>query len=540
MKLANIRVSTKLWSIIGLLVALLVAFEATAYISLYKELLQTRKAQVQEQVENAYSLITYYESQSDVLGEAQAKAQASAAISALRYGDNNYFWINDYQQKLVMHPLKPQLNGKDLTNATDANGQFHWQAMVNVVKQQGEGFVEYAYKGPQVDQPEDKVSFVKGFEKWGWIVGSGVFYTDVKTLFWADVKRSAAIETLLVLLSLVISSFVVRSIVRPLAQVTQHLETIATGDMTQSLTLNRQDELGILAKSANQVSSSLGHTLSQVAQAIDELQAVSTQMHANTSETKAGMDTQFREVEKLAAAMNEMSYSIRDVATNAKNTADATVVVQNATRSSSTDLKETNYNIQTLTHHVEGANQVIVELLSQTKEIDSVLGVIGDISEQTNLLALNAAIEAARAGEMGRGFAVVADEVRSLASRTQSSTVEIKSIIEKLQAQSAEASVSMATSTEQAEQGALRMKNAADNLEQMLSQVDDVSDRSTQIASAAEQQGQVAEEINSNLLGIKQVSERVLQESEQVAQGSDMIASMALSLRNQINQFRFA
>ncbi len=540
MKLANIRVSTKLWSIIGLLVALLVAFEATAYISLYKELLQTRKAQVQEQVENAYSLITYYESQSDVLGEAQAKAQASAAISALRYGDNNYFWINDYQQKLVMHPLKPQLNGKDLTNATDANGQFHWQAMVNVVKQQGEGFVEYAYKGPQVDQPEDKVSFVKGFEKWGWIVGSGVFYTDVKTLFWADVKRSAAIETILVLLALVISSFVVRSIVRPLAQVTQHLETIATGDMTQSLTLNRQDELGILAKSANQVSSSLGHTLSQVAQAIDELQAVSTQMHANTSETKAGMDTQFREVEKLAAAMNEMSYSIRDVATNAKNTADATVVVQNATRSSSTDLKETNYNIQTLTHHVEGANQVIVELLSQTKEIDSVLGVIGDISEQTNLLALNAAIEAARAGEMGRGFAVVADEVRSLASRTQSSTVEIKSIIEKLQAQSAEASVSMATSTEQAEQGALRMKNAADNLEQMLSQVDDVSDRSTQIASAAEQQGQVAEEINSNLLGIKQVSERVLQESEQVAQGSDMIANMALSLRNQINQFRFA
>ncbi|MFD1382141.1 methyl-accepting chemotaxis protein [Rhodanobacter aciditrophus] len=540
MKLANVRVSTKLWSIIGLLVALLVAFEATAYISLYKELLQTRKAQVQEQVENAYSLIAYYESQSDELGEAEAKAQASAAISALRYGDNNYFWINDYQQKLVMHPLKPQLNGKDLTNATDANGQFHWQAMVNVVKQQGEGFVEYAYKGPQVDQPEDKVSFVKGFEKWGWIVGSGVFYTDVKTLFWADVKRSAAIETILVLLALVISSFVVRSIVRPLAQVTQHLETIATGDMTQSLTLNRQDELGILAKSANQVSSSLGHTLSQVAQAIDELQAVSTQMHANTSETKAGMDTQFREVEKLAAAMNEMSYSIRDVATNAKNTADATVVVQNATRSSSTDLKETNYNIQTLTHHVEGANQVIVELLSQTKEIDSVLGVIGDISEQTNLLALNAAIEAARAGEMGRGFAVVADEVRSLASRTQSSTVEIKSIIEKLQAQSAEASVSMATSTEQAEQGALRMKNAADNLEQMLSQVDDVSDRSTQIASAAEQQGQVAEEINSNLLGIKNVSERVLQESEQVAQGSDMIANMALSLRNQINQFRFA
>jgi methyl-accepting chemotaxis protein len=411
--------------------------------------------------------------------------------------------------------------------------------MVTTVKQQGEGFVEYTYKGPQVDTPEEKVSYVKGLKDWNWIVGSGVFYTDVKAAFWSNVKVSLIIETLLVLAALTVSCFVVRSIVRPLKAVTAHLQTVASGDMTQHLELNRKDELGILADSANQMSLALGNTLGSVSNAIQELQAVSLQMRTNTANTKGGMDAQFNEVEKLATAMNEMSYSIRDVANNAKDTANATQVVQETTRSSSKDLSETNQNIQTLTHHVEGANTVIIELLSQTQEIESVLGVIGDISEQTNLLALNAAIEAARAGEQGRGFAVVADEVRTLASRTQSSTVEIRNIIEKLQQQSSNASQSMATSTEQAEKGAERMRNAANNLAKMLQQVDEVSDSSVQIASAAEQQGQVAEEINSNLMGIREVSERVLQEADEVSQGSEMIAKMADALRVQINQFRF-
>lgn len=539
MKLTNVKVSRKLWGLIAILVSLLVIFEFDAYYNQYNESLKARKQQVKEQVDNAYSLIQYYHDQASVIGEEAAKEQALKAVAALRYGSGGYFWINDYQHTLLMHPLKPQLNGSDVTNKTDASGNHHWQAMVTTVKQQGEGFVEYTYKGPQVDKPEEKVSYVKGLKDWNWIVGSGVFYTDVKAAFWSNVKVSLIIETLLVLAALTVSCFVVRSIVRPLKAVTAHLQTVASGDMTQHLELNRKDELGILADSANQMSLALGNTLGSVSNAIQELQAVSLQMRTNTANTKGGMDAQFNEVEKLATAMNEMSYSIRDVANNAKDTANATQVVQETTRSSSKDLSETNQNIQTLTHHVEGANTVIIELLSQTQEIESVLGVIGDISEQTNLLALNAAIEAARAGEQGRGFAVVADEVRTLASRTQSSTVEIRNIIEKLQQQSSNASQSMATSTEQAEKGAERMRNAANNLAKMLQQVDEVSDSSVQIASAAEQQGQVAEEINSNLMGIREVSERVLQEADEVSQGSEMIAKMADALRVQINQFRF-
>ena len=540
MKLSSIKVSYKLWGLIATLVTLLIVFSALAYSELHTELLNARQLQVKEQVDNAYSLVKYYGDQASTIGEDQAKQSALKALSALRFGDDGYFWVNDMQAKLLMHPFKPQNAGKSMTDVTDVNGFHHWQEMVSVVKKQGEGFVHYAYKGPQVSHPEEKVSYVKGYQPWGWVIGSGVLYSDVKTIFWNAAQKSAIIELTLVLIALVGSVTIVRNITRPLKTVTEHLQHISDGDLTKQLDMQRKDEIGILANAANHVSESLNDTLLEVDHAITELQAVCVQMQSNSLHTKEGMDHQFQEVEMLATAMNEMSYSIRDVAQHAKDTADATQMVQTITRQSSHDLDATNEDIQSLTKNIEGANEVIIKLLEQTGDIDSVLGVIGDISEQTNLLALNAAIEAARAGELGRGFAVVADEVRSLASRTQGSTVEIRTIIEKLQHQSKEASTSMASSTEQAERGADRMHLAADNLKNMLMQVDDVSARSHQIASAAEQQGAVAEEINHNIMGIREVSEKVLEDSQQVSDGSTMIAKMTDELSKKIKQFQFA
>ncbi|SHF92970.1 methyl-accepting chemotaxis sensory transducer with Cache sensor [Marinomonas polaris DSM 16579] len=540
MKLSSIKVSYKLWALIGTLVTLLIVFSAMAYSELHSELLNARQLQVKEQVDSAYSLVKYYGDQAPIIGEEQAKQSALAALSALRFGDDGYFWVNDMQAKLLMHPFKPQDEGKSMTNVTDINGFHHWQEMVSVVRKQEEGYVHYAYKGPQVSQPEDKVSYVKGYQPWGWVIGSGVLYSGVTDIFWAAVQKSAFIELILVLIALIGSVTIVRNITRPLKTVTEHLQHISDGDLTKQLDMQRGDEIGILANAANHVSVSLNDTLLEVDHAITELQAVCVQMQGNSLHTKQGMDHQFQEVEMLATAMNEMSYSIRDVAQHAKDTADATQMVQTITRQSSQDLDATNEDIQSLTKNIEGANDVIIKLLEQTGDIDSVLGVIGDISEQTNLLALNAAIEAARAGELGRGFAVVADEVRSLASRTQGSTVEIRSIIEKLQHQSKEASTSMATSTQQAERGADRMHVAAENLKNMLRQVDDVSARSHQIASAAEQQGTVAEEINHNIMGIRAVSEKVLEDSQQVSEGSTMIAKMTDELSKKIKQFQFA
>lgn len=247
---------------------------------------------------------------------------------------------------------------------------------------------------------------------------------------------------------------------------------------------------------------------------------------------------QFREVDQVATAANEMSATAHDVANSASNAAQAAVAADAATKDGIAIIDRSTLDIEALAAEVSRAVAEVEALASSSDEIGSVLEVIRSIAEQTNLLALNAAIEAARAGESGRGFAVVADEVRNLARRTQNSVEEIRGVIEHIQNATRGVVLSMHSSQKLAQTNASQIQRGAQALSKVGASITLIGDMNLQIASAAEQQSAVAEEVNRNVFAIRSVTESLTGQANESAHISSQLNALANHQKQLMDQFK--
>ncbi|MBS7691281.1 methyl-accepting chemotaxis protein [Pseudomonas lalucatii] len=331
-----------------------------------------------------------------------------------------------------------------------------------------------------------------------------------------------------------------RGVTRPILGVAAMLEDIASGegDLTRRLDYARQDELGELAGWFNRFLDKLQPVIADVKRSVQDARGTADQSAAIASQTSAGMQQQFREVDQVATAFQEMSATAHDVAHNAAQAADAARSADQASREGLGVIGQTTASIELLAREMNQAMQEVEGLASSSEQIGSVLEVIRSIAEQTNLLALNAAIEAARAGEAGRGFAVVADEVRNLAKRTQDSVEEIRQVIEGLQSGTREVVSSMHSSHRQAQGSVAQVEQAVAALQRIGQAVGVITDMNLQIASAAEEQSSVAEEINRNVASIRDVTESISGQAEESAQVSQNLNRLANHQQSLMDQFR--
>jgi methyl-accepting chemotaxis protein len=310
------------------------------------------------------------------------------------------------------------------------------------------------------------------------------------------------------------------------------------GDLTRRLDYPRQDELGELAGWFNRFLDKLQPIIADVKRSVQDARGTADQSAAIASQTSAGMQQQFREVDQVATAFQEMSATAHDVAHNAAQAADAARSADQSSREGLGVIGKTTATIELLANEMNGAMQEVEGLANSSEQIGSVLEVIRSIAEQTNLLALNAAIEAARAGEAGRGFAVVADEVRNLAKRTQDSVEEIRQVIEGLQKGTREVVSSMQSSHRQAQGSVDQVEQAVAVLQRISQAVSVITDMNLQIASAAEEQSSVAEEINRNVASIRDVTATMAGQADESAQVSQNLNSLANQQQNLMDQFR--
>ncbi|MCW9025273.1 MAG: methyl-accepting chemotaxis protein [Gammaproteobacteria bacterium] len=325
--------------------------------------------------------------------------------------------------------------------------------------------------------------------------------------------------------------------VRPLCQVFAKARSIFNNPIARHVFAGRHDEAGQVMLAFKYLQAESGGIIGRVADSSGDISTQADSLEAAIAHSHENVTNQHAETDQVATAITEMSASIQEVAANAQLTADSAARANDETFTSKQVVSSTMTAIHDLAEEVEQASNVIKKLEEDSNNISTVVNVISGIAEQTNLLALNAAIEAARAGEQGRGFAVVADEVRTLANRTHESTKEIQIMIENLQAGTQQAVTVMDKSRSQAEISVTKGNEATASLDAITDAVGSINDMSTQIAAAVEQQNAVAQEVNQNIVNIRELSESTVAGLEQTQSSSKIMTSQSSSLVKLADQF---
>ncbi|EOV0145479.1 methyl-accepting chemotaxis protein [Vibrio vulnificus] len=345
---------------------------------------------------------------------------------------------------------------------------------------------------------------------------------------------------LAVLVGLVFSVVITRSLITKVQRTTRVLQDIAQGegDLTIRIPANGTDELDVLAGHYNTFASKLQHTIRQMSDAAIQMLQAAEVLALKARDTQSEVREQQSQAQVAASAMTEMSASAQEVSVSAQQAADLSQSTSDSATQGSMVVREATQSMQKLNEQIASAGDTVEQLRADSEQIGTVLDVIRSIAEQTNLLALNAAIEAARAGEQGRGFAVVADEVRSLASRTQESTEEIQTIIGSLQQRAELANKAMHQSRQSAEQTAEQVHSAESALTSITGYITQINDSIGQISTAANQQAIASDEVSVNVNNMSDISEKTLVQSSETTESAQAMKRLGEQVNQLLKQFK--
>ncbi len=445
----NLRVRSKLMLLVLVASLGMAAIFAASLYNLHGELMAGRQGKVQHLIDVAHGMVARYEAEARAgrMSEADAKAAALAGLKAMRYGGEEYFWVNDMKSVMIMHPARPDLEGKDLSSMRTPDGAYLFQDMVRIVAARGSDFYYYLWPKPGFDEPVRKISFIRGFKPWGWVIGTGIYLDDVDSIFRSRALIFGALTAAIVLITAGLSTLLSRRLAGALRGLSGHMGRLAEGDLNIRVDgADRKDELGEMSRAlsvfrereAERRSLAEAQTLEQEARnrrqsAMEALTRDFNQSVAGVLSSVARSATALRGVaDVMAHVATDTSLQSTNVAAAAEQAAGNVQTVAAAAE----ELAASQYEISRQVAHsteVAGAASkdaeritgIIDGLSHATGQISDVVDLIGAIASQTNLLALNATIEAARAGEAGKGFAVVAGEVKSLATQTAQATDQI-------------------------------------------------------------------------------------------------------------------
>jgi methyl-accepting chemotaxis protein len=503
-KILSISITTIVLLILGVTLYVLPFME--------KHLMGEKIEAIKGVVDTASSLIESHldDAKSGKITVEEAKVRALENIKDLRYHGGEYFWVNDLEPKMLMHGVKPELNGKNVSDIKDPNGKQIFIEMVKVVKEKEAGLVEYQWAKPGASQPVDKISYVKLIKGWDWIVGSGIYVDEVKKDV-AEMRIKILGGTLI--LAVVIFAFawvVARRIKQALDKAISASEQIAAGDLTARIEIDSQDETGQLLTSLKAMNEGLAQIVGEVRNGADSIATATEQISAGNADLSQRTEEQASALEETASSMEELTSTVKQ---NADNAQQANQLAINASGVAVKGGDVINKVVRTME-----------SITDSSRKISDIIGVIDGIAFQTNILALNAAVEAARAGEQGRGFAVVAAEVRSLAQRSAAAAKEIKTLIE--------------DSVGKVQDGSRLVEEAGHTTQEIVTSIKRVTDIMAEISAASLEQSSGIEQVNTAITQMDDVTQQNAALVEQAAAAAESLEEQALQLVQVVTRFK--
>ncbi|MEL7897608.1 cache domain-containing protein [Halomonas sp. FeN2] len=483
-------------------------------------MIEERRNAVRDIVEIATTAIAPIYEQAGANDEA-AKQRVAELVRSMRFEDNNYIFIYDYDGNNIVTAPAPEREGTNMIDAQTPDGTYLIREIIKVA-QSGGGFYSYMWDYPGTDRIEPKHSYVDRLEKWGWLIGAGVYVTDVddtiaevEAAAAADLRKDIMFASLLGLGLFIIIALVAYGLVRrtlgPIKRTTAAMHDIAQGrgDLTRRLTVESGDEIGDLSVQFNAFVARMQDTLRDVRRS-------TLSVHQAAGEISQSSDELATRTEQAAANLQQTSASMEEITSTVNHSADNAQQANTLVQSTADVAREG----ETSMGQVESTMRDINDSASR---ISDIISMIDSIAFQTNILALNASVEAARAGEHGRGFAVVAQEVRVLASRSSDASKEIRALID--------------ASVQHTNSGAKLVRSAGDTMREIVSSVAKVTDVIGEITAGAKEQSSGIGQINT---AVAEMDTMTQQNAAMVQESTTAAANMrrhAEHLNQLINSF---